>query len=679
MKQTISVNLNRQVFYLDLDAYDTLKKYLDEIKKYFSKEASSTEVVDDIEARIAEKFGDIIGRSKKAIQLADVDKIIEEMGSVDDITGVEEDVKTEEVKSEEKRKLFRDPDTKIVAGIISGIAAYFDAKSLFFRIAFIVLLVNPATFWIAIVGYIAAWIFIPEAKTSLEKLEMRGKPATVSELQTAIETKASDTVSTVETKTRNILQRWVLIFVNLFRFCLVWTIRLGGFFAFFTLICMIVALVVGLVFVYFEPSIPYFDLSFMREISSPFLEILIVALGVIFLAPLTFFLDISESIMSWKWHFSFRKTIILILIWISAVIVFAGISKINYPKYGPKLINSINKVKYLTWIDDTNFKTLVVKDITDVDISAVREVTITEGQVNEVKIIGHQYAIDELTTNFTNGKLSISGHTAKWFNNMDHNGYVTPVRIEITTKKLNNLKLDDNIDALYYPFNSNVNLDLGNWVGLKVIGKLNNVKASVGIRSVLNLLDTEVNQIDLTLKQATVKVWAKKINVLGDSHSTLIYKGTPQIVKGVGDSSSQSKYSLSKDYNRIDDAVKNTLVTINGTKSKIGDLVWSTIVAKQNDDNFYNIFTAVKLKPADTSVYLLWLTEKDGLITLKNSLKINNWESVTSLDVLNDKTLEVTGQIYGSELKSETIEIYINKIKGVLELKPKATATPEIN
>ena len=679
MKQTISVNLNRQVFYLDLDAYETLKKYLEDIKKCFSKE--SPEVVDDIEARIAEKFGEIVGKSKKAIQLSDVDKIIEEMGSVDDLSeGETESINEKEESTTVKKKLFRDPDTKIIAGVASGLAWYFGVKSIWIRILFFMVLISPPTFWIAIVAYLALWTFVSEAKTSLEKLEMQGKPATVSELQTAIETKTSDTVSAVETKTRNILQRLVYLFVKLFKLCFVWTIRIGAFFAFFTLICLIVALIVGLVFIYFEPSIPYFDLSFMREISSPFLEIFLVALGVIFLTPLTFLLDIAESIMSWKWHFSFRKTIVMILIWISAVCVFAGIAKLNYPKYGEKLVSSINQMKYINWIDDTNSEDIKVQSLTDIDISAVKEVTITSGPVNSVKIYGAKEEIRELKTKYTNGKLTINGHSAKWFNCQDCGAYATSVRVEIISNNLKNIKLDDNLDALFYPASTSVNINLGDHVGLKVLGKLNQADITVSTFSVLNMLETELSDVTLTLKNATAKIWAKKISITGDSQSRLIYKGSPQIINGDQDKSFKEKYSLTEDSRlKLNTALKDTVITIGATKSKIGDLIWSEQITTQSDKDFYNLFTAVKLKADDVSVYILWLTETDGLITLKSSLKINNWEEVKSLDLINEKTLEVTGQLYSSELKTENLDIYINKIKGILELKTQPTLTPKKN
>ena len=393
MKQTISVNLNRQVFYLDLDAYDTLKKYLEEIKKHFNKE--SEEIVDDIEARIAEKFNDIVGKSKGAIQLMDVTRIIGEMETVDAITENED---SKEENSDSKKKLFRDPDNKIIAGIAAGLGWYFGVKSIWIRIIFVVLLVNHATFWLAIVGYLAGWAVISEAKTSWEKLEMKGKPTTVNELQTAIEEKIIN---------KNIFQRVVSAFIKLIKFCIIWTCRLSGLFIFVSIIMAIVGMVVGLVFVYFEPAIPYFDLSFLKEIRTPFLEVMFVAMGVMLLTPLVLVMDFADSLMRWKWTVSVKKIMVMLSVWIAAVLLFSGIAKTYYPKYGQKLMNSINKVKYLTWIDDSNSKTLDVKNVTDIAISSVREVTITEGPINEVKIVGSQYAIDELNSNYINGKLTI--------------------------------------------------------------------------------------------------------------------------------------------------------------------------------------------------------------------------------------------------------------------------------
>ncbi|HPJ17387.1 MAG TPA: PspC domain-containing protein [Candidatus Woesebacteria bacterium] len=660
MKQTISVNLNRQVFYLDLDAYEELEKYLQAIKKYFKSESS--EVVEDIESRIAEKFTDLIGKSTTAIQLLDVQKIIDEMGSLNDITG-QDSSETIKDSSTVKKKLFRNLDTKILAGVASGLATYFGIKPIWIRIVILVFLFTPATTWLVIIGYLAAWFVIPEAKTNWEKLEMQGKPTTVSQLQ--------NITTAVETKTQTIIQKLSSMFFTLIRFCFVWSCRLTGFFVFLSLIIAVVATVVALVILYFTPSFPYFDFSFLRQISSPYLEILFVSLGVITITPMVFAMDIADSLMRWQFSLSIKKFIASLSIWIVAVMLFSVVAKINYPKYSSQMFDSINRVIYLTWIDESNSQTLSVDQLTAIDISSVREVTLTQGPTTSVKIVGSQFAINELTHQYSNGQLTLKGRSEKWFNCHDCLGYVSSVRVEITSPNLTNVKLSENIDAIFYPSQGNVSFNLDNQVGLKVIGKLNNLQATVGTNSVINLLETEINQVDLSLKQSIAKVAAKKITILGDDQSTLIYQGNPQIVTRDQDKSHHQKYQLSEDSrDKLTTVVQNTVVTLSGNKKKIKDFVWSNKIIKQKYADSYNLFTSLKLAPEDTRVYLLWLVEKDGLITLKNVLTIDNWEHVDDLDFDNEKTISITGQISGPEIQNETKKIYINQPLGVLEFKP---------
>ncbi|MFC1678457.1 hypothetical protein ACFLZ9_01825 [Patescibacteria group bacterium] len=94
MKKTISVTLNSVIFTLEEDAYNKLREYLDSIKDHFSKAESSggsDEIITDIEASIAEKFGAKLNDKKQVINLKDVENLIKVMGSVEDITS-EDDV-----------------------------------------------------------------------------------------------------------------------------------------------------------------------------------------------------------------------------------------------------------------------------------------------------------------------------------------------------------------------------------------------------------------------------------------------------------------------------------------------------------------------------------------------------------------------------------------------------------
>jgi phage shock protein PspC (stress-responsive transcriptional regulator) len=78
------------------------------------------------------------------------------------------------------RKLFRNPDDKKIAGVCSGLAVYFGLDVTIIRIVFLAALIFGFTgFWI----YLIVWIVAPEAKTPVEKCELRGLPTTEENLQ----------------------------------------------------------------------------------------------------------------------------------------------------------------------------------------------------------------------------------------------------------------------------------------------------------------------------------------------------------------------------------------------------------------------------------------------------------------------------------------------------------------
>ena len=54
MKKNISINISGIIFHIEEDGYETLKKYLDSINRYFSSFEDSVEILADIESRIAE-------------------------------------------------------------------------------------------------------------------------------------------------------------------------------------------------------------------------------------------------------------------------------------------------------------------------------------------------------------------------------------------------------------------------------------------------------------------------------------------------------------------------------------------------------------------------------------------------------------------------------------------------
>ena len=90
MKKNISINISGIIFHIEEDGYETLRKYLDSINKYFSSFEDSSEIMADIESRIAEIFLSKLSEGKQVITAEDVSALITTMGSVSDFKAAEE-------------------------------------------------------------------------------------------------------------------------------------------------------------------------------------------------------------------------------------------------------------------------------------------------------------------------------------------------------------------------------------------------------------------------------------------------------------------------------------------------------------------------------------------------------------------------------------------------------------
>lgn len=189
MKKTLTINLGGTVYHIDDDAYCLLDNYLSNLKHYFRKQEGAEEIVNDIEMRIAELFAEKVSTGKQVITIADVEEIIARVGKPEDFGIADEDAETQK-KAEQsayagqanasvnaQRRLFRDPDNKLLGGVASGVAAYFGWDITLVRILMIVLFFVP--YCPMIILYILGWIIIPEAHTAAEKLSMRGEAVTV--------------------------------------------------------------------------------------------------------------------------------------------------------------------------------------------------------------------------------------------------------------------------------------------------------------------------------------------------------------------------------------------------------------------------------------------------------------------------------------------------------------------
>ena len=179
MKKTLTVNLGGTVFHIDEDAYRLLDNYLSNLKIHFRKEAGADEIIDDIERRSSELFAEKLTAGSQVITITDVEEVIARMGKPEDMEAENDSEPSvgNATRTTIHRRLYRNPDDKLLGGVISGMAAYLGWDVTLLRLLLLVVLICGVGTLIPV--YIVCWLVIPEARTAAEKLSMRGEAVTV--------------------------------------------------------------------------------------------------------------------------------------------------------------------------------------------------------------------------------------------------------------------------------------------------------------------------------------------------------------------------------------------------------------------------------------------------------------------------------------------------------------------
>ena len=211
MKTSININLFGTLYAIDEDAHQLLQQYLASMKSYFSRQEGGEEISDDIEHRVAELFWELKQNGCESISIEQVRSIIQEIGNPEELgeqqmgdesrntdgrqqttndgqqstddtehfsQKVEDTAREAGAKAKvwlSKRRYYRDPQDKLVGGVLSGLAHYFGGGDpIVWRLLF-ALLTFFSGFFPAILIYILIWLCAPEARTAEERLRMQGK------------------------------------------------------------------------------------------------------------------------------------------------------------------------------------------------------------------------------------------------------------------------------------------------------------------------------------------------------------------------------------------------------------------------------------------------------------------------------------------------------------------------
>lgn len=190
MKKTVTINISGHMFYIDEDAYSRLRSYLDKIESTFRSQESGDEIISDIENRVAEIFNERIDRETGVVTMEMVEEVIATMGEPEQF---EEGDQTEGQKTTSSssliyvkptRRFYRDIDNRILGGVCAGISAYFGIDVLLIRV--IVALLTILTWGGIPVIYVILWIAVPPARTTAQKLQMRGERITIENIERSI-------------------------------------------------------------------------------------------------------------------------------------------------------------------------------------------------------------------------------------------------------------------------------------------------------------------------------------------------------------------------------------------------------------------------------------------------------------------------------------------------------------
>ncbi|MDE6310472.1 MAG: PspC domain-containing protein [Muribaculaceae bacterium] len=189
MKKTFAANINGRIFNIDEDAYSLLQNYLHQLRASFGGEEGA-EIVSDIEARISELFDERVRSGASVIVLADVNRVIETMGSPEQLGDESDEPNHTQAESPAqpqapvqpeqptRKRLFRDMQNKVFGGVVSGLGVYTGWVTWIMRLALVVLALCTQV-WPFVIAYMIAWMVIPAANTPRKVLEMYGEPVNV--------------------------------------------------------------------------------------------------------------------------------------------------------------------------------------------------------------------------------------------------------------------------------------------------------------------------------------------------------------------------------------------------------------------------------------------------------------------------------------------------------------------
>lgn len=158
MKETVNANIGSLAFTIDRDAYQALEHYFEEIRRRLPE--GDTETMNDLETRMAEILIEKVPSTMHVVTLDIVRGAMLRLGAPSEFGEPHGSSAPEaETRQAPARKLYRSRTDRSIAGVCSGLAAYFDADPTMIRlVTLLMILFGGLSIW----AYIILWIVIPQ-------------------------------------------------------------------------------------------------------------------------------------------------------------------------------------------------------------------------------------------------------------------------------------------------------------------------------------------------------------------------------------------------------------------------------------------------------------------------------------------------------------------------------------
>lgn len=243
MKETIKAGIGGHAFTLDIDAFEALDSYLNNLKSHFQNKDDGAEIITDIESRMSELLQMKVKTPNIIITLQDALHIIEIMGNPSDFEDEAGNNETENTAPTNKKKeplqidkkLFRDMEHSVLGGVCSGLGAYFRIDPVIIRIAYVlgIILTNQFSDRLSaliFISYFILWAVMPKAKTMLQKLAMSGQDPSIADIEKFGSLKTKEMRGS---SFGRVLKKILKIFISLILYIVGISILLGVFLALF--------------------------------------------------------------------------------------------------------------------------------------------------------------------------------------------------------------------------------------------------------------------------------------------------------------------------------------------------------------------------------------------------------------------------------------------------------------